>query len=114
MQFDFLEKVQEISKKTIQENNVELENSNISKTELELAKKLDAIQEFSVDRFEENIVVLEDKKNGDIVNVEKSKLPKDIKEGDILKCINGKYSLDKEKTIDETNRIKDKMNNLWN
>lgn len=117
MQFDFLEKIQDITKKTIEENKesaLEIKNSNINQTEIELAQKLNAIQEFSVDRLEEDIVVLENRENGNRINIEKSKLPDDIKEGDILKSINGKYILDKEKTIDETNRIKDKMNDLWN
>ena len=117
MQFDFLEKIQDITKKTIEENKesaLEIKNSNINQTEIELAQKLTAIQEFSVDRLEEDIVVLENRENGNRINIEKSKLPDDIKEGDILKSINGKYILDKEKTIDETNRIKDKMNDLWN
>ena len=93
---------------------MEISNSDINQTEIELAKKLDAIQEFSVDRFEGDIAVLENRENGNRINVERNKLPNNLKEGDILKCINGKYSLDKDRTIDETNRIRDKMNNLWN
>lgn len=116
MQFDFLEKIQDITKKTIEENkekDLEIKNSNINQTEIELAKKLNAIQEFSVDRFEDNMVVLENRENGNRINVERRKLPNDIREGDILKSMNGKYILDKEKTLDETNRIKNKMNHLW-
>lgn len=117
MQFDFLEKIQEIAKKTIEEskqNALEIENSNISQTEIELAKKLDAIQEFSIDRFEEDIAVLENRENGKKISIERNKLPNNLKEGDILKCINGKYSLDKERTQEETNRIRNKMDDLWN
>lgn len=80
---------------------------------LELAKKLDVIQEFSVDRVEEDKIVLENRKNGEIINVEKSKISQCVKEGDILKFINGRYILDKSRTEDETTRIKNKMNNLW-
>lgn len=117
MSFDFLDKMQEISQKVIEENQekkLEISNSDINQTEIELAKKLDAIQEFSVDRFEGDIAVLENRENGNRINVERNKLPNNLKEGDILKCINGKYSFDKDRTIDETNRIRDKMNNLWN
>lgn len=117
MSFDFLDKMQEISQKVIEENQekkLEISNSDINQTEIELAKKLDAIQEFSVDRFEGDIAVLENRENGNRINLERNKLPNNLKEGDILKCINGKYSLDKDRTIDETNRIRDKMNNLWN
>lgn len=117
MQFDFLEKIQEISKKTLeekQESNIEIEGSNINSTEIELAKKLNAIQEFSIDRFEEDMVILENRENGNRINVERNKLPSNLKEGDILKCINGKYSLDKERTQEENNRLRSKMNDLWN
>lgn len=117
MQFDFLEKIQEISKKDIeekQEQNIEIENSDINQTEIELAKKLNAVQEFSVDRFEEDTAILENRESGNRINVARNKLPNDIKEGDILKCINGKYFLDEEITRDERNRIQEKMNDLWN
>lgn len=114
MPFNFLEKIQEVAKKTIEENKIKLENTNISQEEIELAQKLEAIEEFSIDRFEGEIAVLENRKTGSITNIERNKLPENIKEGDILKKINGKYSLDAEKTVEESNRIKNKMKDLWN
>lgn len=117
MQFEFLEKMQEVIKNTIEEDrqkDIPIEDSNINSTEIELAKKLNAMEEFSVDRLEDDIVVLENRENGNRMNVEREKLPANIKEGDILKSINGKYSLDKQKTLEESSRIRDKMNNLWN
>lgn len=117
MQFDFLDKLQEIAKEVknkVDEQNINIEGSDITQTEVDLAKKLNAIEEFSIDRFEDNIAVLENRESGKTVQVERNKLPDNIKEGDILKKINGKYILDEQKTIEETNRIKDKMNNLWN
>ena len=101
-------------KKELEKGAQKINHSIIGNVELELAEKLDAIQEFSIDRIEENIIVLENRKNGEIVNLEKSLLPSNIKEGDILKCINGKYMLDIEKTKDETRRIRGKMDGLWN
>lgn len=117
MQFEFIEKMQEVIKNTIEEDkqkDISIEEPNINSTEIELAKKLNAIEEFSVDRLEDNIVVLENRENGNRIHVEKEKLPANIKEGDILKSINGKYSLDKQRTLEESSRIRDKMNNLWN
>lgn len=114
MEFNFLERIQEMAKKTIEENKIKLENANISQEEIELAQKLDAIEEFSIDRLEEEIAVLENRKTGKIIEIERNKLPENSKEGDILKKINGKYSLDAEKTVEESNRIRDKMNDLWN
>ena len=116
MKIDFLGKIQELAKKTIEESkekSLKIENTDISQPEIELAQKLDAIQEFSVDRLEDDIVVLENRKSGKTINVKREELPENIKEGDILKRINGKYSLDDKKTIAEEKRIQDKMNDLW-
>ena len=91
----------------------EMKENNISE-EMELAKKLDAIEEYSVDRFEGEYAVLENRKTNEIKNVKKDMLPENIKEGSILQYVNGKYTYNEELTKDETNKIKDKMNKLWN
>ena len=91
----------------------EMKKNNISE-EMELAKKLDAIEEYSVDRFEGEYAVLENRKTNEIKNVKKDMLPENIKEGSILQYVNGKYTYNEELTKDETNKIKDKMNKLWN
>ena len=45
------------------ENNKNINSGNgINEDEIELAQKLDAIEEFTVDRFEEKYVVLENSK----------------------------------------------------
>ena len=49
---------------------------------------------YAVDRIEENIVVLENISSGEIVNEDIKKLPKNIKEGNILIKENDKYTLD--------------------
>lgn len=114
MKFNFLERLQETAEKTMQVNKLKLENVSISQEEIELAQKLDAVEEYSIDRWEEDVAILENRKTGKIIQVDKSKLPKNSKEGDILKKVNGKYSLDKKRTEEETNRIKNKMDDLWN
>ena len=91
----------------------EMKKNNISE-EMELAKKLDAIEEYSVDRFEGEYVVLENRKTNEIKNVKKDMLPENIKEGSILQYVNGKYTYNEELTKEETNKIRDKMNKLWN
>lgn len=88
-------------------------NANHSE-EIELAKKLDAIEEYSVDRFEGEYAVLENRKTNKTKNVKRDMLPENIKEGSILQYINGKYTYKEELTKQETNRIQDKMNKLWN
>ena len=116
---NLFENLGEAIKETI-ENTVEKaseinisKDSDIKNEEIELAQKLDAVEEFSIDRFEGDIAVLENRKTGKIEEIEKNKLPNGIKEGDILQKINGKYNIDKVKTQEVKNNIKDKMNKIW-
>ena len=102
------------------ENNISktekitVNNDEISQDEIELAQKLDAIEIFTVDRIEDNIVVLEDRVTEEIINVNLEELPNEIKPGDILKKVNGKYFIDEAETKNAEKRIEDKMNDLWN
>ena len=101
----------------IQEKVTDMKNEikqNTTSEEIELAKKLDAIEEYSVDRFEGEYAVLENRKTNEIKNVKKDMLPENIKEGSILQYVNGKYTYNEELTKEETNRIQEKMNKLWN
>lgn len=118
MNFNFLENLGKSIQKTIEKQN-ERKNINVSEIEgieneeIELANKLDAVEEYTIDRFEENMAVLEDRKTGRMKNIEKEKMPENTKEGDIIKCINGKYFLDKEKTEKVEYEIEEKYKNLW-
>ena len=101
----------------IQEKMTDMKNEikqNSTSEEMELAQKLDAIEEYSVDRFEGEYAVLENRKTNEIKQVKKDMLPENIKEGSILQYVNGKYTYNEELTKEETNRIQDKMNKLWN
>lgn len=112
MNLDFF---QNLIKNTTNEKKENLgEIDNIEESEIELAKKLDAIEIYTIDRFEEDIAVLENNITKKIKNVKKEDLPDEIKEGTVLKCINGKYFLDKESEEQISNRIEEKMNKLWN
>ena len=101
----------------IQEKMTDIKNEikqNNTSEEMELAKKLDAVEEYSVDRFEGEYAVLENRKTNETKNVKKDMLPENIKEGSILQYVNGKYVYNEDLTKEETNRIQDKMNKLWN
>lgn len=101
----------------IQQKVTDMKNEikqNTTSEEIELAKKLDVIEEYSLDRFEGEYAVLENRKTNEIKNVKKDMLPENIKEGSILQYVNGKYTYNEELTKEETNRIQDKMNKLWN
>ena len=101
----------------IQEKVTDMKNEikqNNTSEEIELAKKLDAIEEYSVDRFEGEYAILENRKTNEIKHVKNDMLPENIKEGSILQYVNGKYTYNEELTKEETNRIQEKMNKLWN
>lgn len=100
--------------KTIDNEKTIDKSGGLTKEEIELAQKLDAIEEFTLDRMEGNIAILEDRKTGKIIEIEKDKLPKETKEGDILDKINGKFILNIDKTNNIAQRISDKMQELWN
>lgn len=116
MNLNFFENLSKAIEKTI-EKDKEKDNQNIpqnlSQEEMDLAKKLGAIEEYTVDRFEGNIAVLENRNSGEMLNVEKSELPYNIKEGEILKKVNGKYFQEKQINNEVEERISKKMDNLW-
>ena len=69
---------------------------------------------YTIDRFEGEFAVCENRETGEMINIKKENLPEKIKEGSILKLKNGKYFLDEEKEQEISDRIKQKMDDLWN
>ena len=70
--------------------------------------------EFVIDRFEGDFAVCENIDTKEMYNIEIEKLPQDIKEGSIIKLENGKYIKDEEREKEISDRIKKKMDDLWN
>lgn len=66
-----------------------------------------------VDRFEGNIAVCEDRKTGEMTNIEITKLPEGVLEGDVLNYKNGEYTIDVEKRKEIEDRINNKVKNLF-
>lgn len=90
-------------------------NNMIENFQRELTNKLEEMEtKFTVDRFEGNMAVLENRETGEIINVDKNELPKEAKEGSILKINENKYELDIEEQKKTEERIKNKMDKLWN
>ena len=112
--FENLKKLISNENELKEQEKVVVNNDEISQDEIELAQKLDAIETFTVDRIEDDIVVLENRTTQEIINSSLNELPNDIKTGDILKKVNGKYFVDEEETKNVERRIEDKMNDLWN
>lgn len=67
---------------------------------------------FIIDRFEENFAVCEDE-NGIMKNIEKSLLPKDVKEGDVILKDNNIFYIDYEETKKLREEINQMTKNLW-
>lgn len=67
---------------------------------------------FSVDRIEDNVVVLEGIENNEIKEVDIALLPEGIKEGSILELNNDVYELDLNEEELRRKRIQEKFNRL--
>lgn len=78
----------------------------------QIAERLEKMEEvLVVDRIEGNIAICENRKTREKQDIDMADLPKDIKEGSILKWQNGKYKVDTSKEIE--NRIEQKMKDVW-
>jgi len=69
--------------------------------------------DYIIDRFEGNFAVCQNMKNESIVNIEKSLIVGNAKEGDVITLDNGKYFFDEKKTSERRNLIKAKFDSLW-
>lgn len=67
---------------------------------------------YTIDRFEGEIAVLEEYDTTNLVNVQKSELPEDVCEGDILEFNNGMYTVLKKDTLEKKESIKDRFSRL--
>ena len=67
---------------------------------------------YTLDRFEDNFAILENRNTKEMTNIPISNIPSNAKEGDILKHSNGSYVIDYEETKVVSDRIREKMDNL--
>lgn len=67
---------------------------------------------YTLDRFEGNFAVLENRNTKEMTDIPISNIPSNAKEGDILKLSNGSYVVDYEETRTVSDKIRKKMNNL--
>lgn len=78
----------------------------------QLAERLEKMEQvLVVDRIEGQIAVCENRKNGKMQEINTADLPKDIKEGTVLKWRDGKYEIDTSNQIED--RIEQKMKQVW-
>lgn len=87
------------------------------KQEQQIVEVIEEIQEektLVIDRFEGDFAVCENRETLEMENIEISKLPQNIKQGDVIKSKNNQYELDEQSRTEIEERIKNKMKNLFN
>lgn len=67
---------------------------------------------YIIDHFEEKLAVCEDG-SGNLVDIERDKIPKKAQEGDVIILKNGKFVVDKNQTDKLRKEIEDLMNEVW-
>lgn len=105
-----MELVQTVAEEAL--SNLDI-NSFIKELESRM-KYMSEEKEYTIDRFENDIAICEDRDTKEMVNIQKKELPEGIKEGSILTYRDGKYSINIEKEKKVSDRIKEKMDKLWN
>ncbi|RKD23651.1 Protein of unknown function [Caminicella sporogenes DSM 14501] len=65
-----------------------------------------------IDRFEGDYAVCE-RENREIINIEKYKIPKEAKEGDVLIIENDRIIIDKEETEKRKKEIEALTDDIW-
>lgn len=72
------------------------------------------MDKYSVDRIEEDIIVLENIENKEIIEINKCELDFEVVDGNILKLVDGKFELDQEVEVSRKEFLRDRLNRLKN
>ena len=72
------------------------------------------MDKYSVDRIEEDIIVLENKDNKEIIEINKSELDFEVIDGNILRLVDGKFVLDQEIEVKRKESLRERLNRLKN
>lgn len=70
------------------------------------------MNKYTVDRFEDEYVILEDRETMEIINVWKFNLPENIKPGDIVVLEDGVYRILEKETIEQKELIRNRFDRL--
>lgn len=93
--------------------NQELENSEIEENNSIIEETESTNTILVIDRFESNFAICENRKTGEMVNIEKQKLPDNISEGDVLKIVDNEFIIDEQTKKEIEERIKRKVSNIF-
>lgn len=92
----------------------EIKKVNINDFINEVMERIEKMEEeLVIDRFEENIAVCEDRKTGEMVEIPRNNIEENVKEGDVIKKVEGIYKKDIERQEKIEKRIEEKMNQIW-
>lgn len=91
-------------------NKLEIKNNNFIE---ELANSLKRETLYTLDRFEGDIAVLENRTNGEMLNVNCNSLSKNAKVGCILKLENGLYIVDELETKKAQEKVRTLVDELY-
>lgn len=69
---------------------------------------------YVIDRFEGDIAICENRNTKEIIKINKDELPQDIKEGNVIRKVDSKYEKDINLEKEISDRIRSKMEDLWN
>ena len=72
------------------------------------------MDKYSVDRIEEDIIVLENIDNKEIIEINKSELDFEVVDGNILRLVDGKFVLDKETEVSRKESLRERLIRLKN
>ena len=72
------------------------------------------MDKYSVDRIEEDTIVLENIENKEIIEINKSELDFKAIDGNILKLVDGKFVLDQETEARRKESLRERLNRLKN
>lgn len=97
----------------IRKTFTKLEEDNINNNETALPQTLDTEIIYVIDRFEGNFAVCENRETGEMLNVELSKLPNGLEEGDILIYKDNVFIKDVNKRKEIEDRINEKVKNIF-
>lgn len=98
--------------------NLEISNTEKNINNDDFSKELNNTlsfenKSFSIDRFEGEFAVCENIETKEIINIKKTYLAENIKEGSIIKFENGKFVLDPIATSQKQAEIKKMVDNLF-
>ena len=89
-----------------------MQESSLAETNI-LAEDTKEEITYVIDRFEENYAVCENRETREMINIEVSKLPSNIKEGDVLTYKDNIFSVNTELQKEIEERIQEKVKNIF-